>query len=64
MSWEKFGSPSSDFCGAIFFAGLFAGYFAGLSPASFNLKGSPKGSKLEGLFLSAYDQQEAGPMAI
>jgi len=35
-SWEEFGSPSLDFCGATCFAGLFAGHFAGLSPASFS----------------------------
>jgi len=29
---EEFGSPSLDFCGAIFYAGLFVGHFAGLSP--------------------------------
>jgi len=39
---EEFGSPSLDFGGAIFFAGLFAGHFAGLSPASLALQKAPR----------------------
>jgi len=46
-SWKEFGSPSLDFCGAIFFVGLFAGRFAGLSPASFSpTKRHAKGTDL------------------
>ena len=40
-SWEEFGSPSLDFCVAILVAGLFAGHFVGLSPASFSPTQSP-----------------------
>ena len=38
---EKFGIASLDIGGAVFFAGLFARPFAGLSPASFSPARSP-----------------------
>jgi len=44
--WEEFGSPSLDFWGTIFFAGLSAGHFAGISPASVSpAKSSAKGTE-------------------
>jgi len=49
-SWEEFGSQILDFCGAILVAGLLAGRFAGLSPASFSpAESTARGTELGGV---------------